>query len=151
MTRFLIAALVLAIPGAVFADAIPYLPAGTDAVLVIQSRKVSETDLMKKVGGDLLKTAFRASRQAQVAVEASGLDPLKDFERVTIGIDLDQKETPKPFALLEGKFDPKAVADAVAAYAKEHPNKVEAITVGGKAAYKVPGGADGDHVRSRPG
>jgi hypothetical protein len=140
MSRFLLAALALAAPTAAFADAIPFLPAGTDAVLVVQSRKVSETDLMKKVGGDLLKTAFRASRQAQVAVEASGLDPFKDFDRVTIGIDLDEKETPKPFALLEGKFDPKAVDGSVLAYAKENPGKVEAITVGGRAAYKVPGG-----------
>jgi hypothetical protein len=138
MSRFLLAALVLASPTAAFADAIPFLPAGTDVVLVVQSRKVSETDLMKRVGGDLLKTAFRASRQAQVAVEASGLDPLKDFDRVTVAIDLD--ETPKPFALLEGKFDPKAVDGSVAAYAKDNPGKVEAITVGGKAAYKVPGG-----------
>ena len=140
MTRFLLAALVLAAPSAALADAIPFLPAGTDAVLVVQSRKVSETDLMKKVGGDLLKTAFRASRQAQVAVEASGLDPLRDFDRVTVGIDLDDKETPKPFALLEGKFDPRAVEESAAVYAKGHPGKLEAITVGGKAAYRIPGG-----------
>lgn len=140
MTRVFLAVLILALPAVARADAIPFLPAGTDAVLVVQSRKVSESDLMKKVGGDLLKTAFRASRQAQVAVEASGLDPLKDFDRVTVAIDLDQKETARPFALLEGKFDPKAVDESIAAYLKEHPGTLEAVTVGGKAAYKIPGG-----------
>jgi hypothetical protein len=140
MSRFLLASLALAAPVAARADAIPFLPAGTDAVLVVQSRKVSETDLMKRVGGDLLKTAFRASRQAQVAVAASGLDPLKDFDRVTVGIDLDEKATPKPFALLEGKFDPKAVDESVSTFAKQNPGTVEAINLGGKAAYRVPGG-----------
>lgn len=132
--------LVVIAPAFLQADALPFLPATTDAVLLVESKKVRESELMKKVGSDLLKTALRASKQAATAVDASGIDPLVDVDRVTVAMDLDKANPPKPFALLEGKFDRTKIDASVTAYLKEHPKALEAIDVGGKPAYRVPGG-----------
>ena len=70
------------------ADNAAYLPADTDVVLTMQARNVAESELGKKIGGDLLQQVLRASKPAAALVEASGLDPLKDFDRITAGLDL---------------------------------------------------------------
>jgi hypothetical protein len=140
MARLLFPAALLALPAvAAAADPAAYLPAETDAVLTIQSRRISESELGQKLGTDLMKELLQASKPAADAVQATGLDPLKDFDLITVGIDLDQAGTYKPFALFEGKFEAKKVEDSVAAYMKDHPDKVQPVTVGGKSAYKLPG------------
>ena len=140
MTRALILACLIALPTAARADAVAFLPAETDAVLTIEARRVADSELGRKVGADLMKELLRASKPAAAAVEATGLDPLKDFDRITVGLDLDQSGSYRPFALFEGPFDAKKVEASVAAYMKDHPDKVQQATVGGKAAYKLPGG-----------
>ena len=140
MRRSLFALVFLSSPALAQTDVTAYLPADTDAVLTVQARRVADSELGKKVGADLLKEALRAIKPAAVAVEATGLDPLKDFDVITVGMDLDKTDPPRPFALFEGKFDTKKMEESVAAYMKEHPDKVSAVTVGGKSAYKVPGG-----------
>ncbi len=121
-------------------DFTAYLPPETDAVLIVQARKVAESDLMKKIGGDLLKDVLKASRQASAMVEASGLDVMKDFEVVTVGMDLDKLDVPKPFALLQGKFEAKKVHESIAAYMKKNPDRITAVDANGKAAYRIVGG-----------
>lgn len=122
------------------ADVTAYLPAESDVVVTIQVRQVAESELGKKVGADLLKELLGAVKQAAAAVEASGLDLLKDFEVITVGIDIDHLDPPKPFALFEGKFDAKKVEASMSKFAKDHAERLSAITVGGRAAYKLPGG-----------
>jgi hypothetical protein len=140
MSRPLILACLFALPAAIRADVVAYLPAETDAVLTIEAGRVADSELGRKLGADLMKELLRASKPAAAAVQATGLDPLKDFDRITVGLDLDQAGSYKPFALFEGKFDTAKVEGSVAAYMKEHPEKVQAATVGGKSAYKLPGG-----------
>lgn len=139
MRHLLIAALLCLPAAGRAADPVPFLPARTDAVLTIQVRQVAESDLGKKYGADLLRELLRVSKPAAAAVQATGLDPLKDFEVITVGLDLEHTDPPRPFALFEGKFDAKKVEAAVAAYAKEHPAQLEAVSVGGKGAYKIAG------------
>src|SRR5262245_39140243 len=139
MRRSLFALVFLSSPAFAQTDVTAYLPADTDAVLTVQARRLAETELGKKVGADLLKEALRAIKPAAVAVEATGLDPLKDFDVITVGMDLDKTDPPRPFALFEGKFDTKKMEASIAAYMKDHAEQVIAVTVGGKPAYKVPG------------
>src|SRR3954467_7591537 len=104
--RRLLATCLLALPAAARgADPVPYLPAGTDAVLTVQARQVIESDLGKKVGADLLKELLEVVKPAAAAVKATGLDPMRDFDVVTVGMDLKNTSPPRPFALFEGKFD----------------------------------------------
>lgn len=139
MRRLLVACL-LALPVAARgADPVPYLPAETDAVLTVQARRLAETELGKKVGADLLKELLGASKPAAMAVKATGLDPMRDFDVVTAGITFAKATAARPFALFEGKFDVKAVEGHLAAYAKDHPKDVSTIKVGDRTAYKVTG------------
>src|SRR5262245_49659259 len=138
--RVLLTACLLALPVAARgADPIPYLPAETDAVLTIQARQLAESELGKKVGADLLKELLEVSKPAAAAVRATGLDPMRDFEVVTVGLTFNKATAARPFALFEGKFDRKAVEDKVDEYVKDHPDRLSAVTVGGKPAYKVAG------------
>src|SRR5258708_326450 len=138
--RRLIACCLFAMPVAAHgADPIPYLPAETDAVLTIDAKKLVESELGKKFGPELLKELLSVSPPTAAAVKATGLDLLHDSEMVTIGVALDKVNPTRPFALLEGKFDAKKVETNVAAYMKENPKKLSAITVGDKAAYKIVG------------
>jgi hypothetical protein len=140
MRRLSIVTVFLTLTGfASAADVTVYLPAETDVVVTIQVRQVAESELGKKVGAELLKELLGAVKQAAAAVEASGLDLLKDFEVITVGIDIDHLDPPKPFALFEGKFDAKKVEASMVKYAKDHQERLSAITVGGRAAYKLPG------------
>jgi hypothetical protein len=121
------------------ADVLAYLPAETDVIAVFKSKEIAQTELIKKVGGDLLKDLLKASRQASDAITASGLDPMKDFDAITIAIDLDQPGNPKPFAVFEGKYDIAKVTASIAEFMKKNPNQVEAVSVAGLAAYRVKG------------
>lgn len=138
MRRLLLVAGLLALPAmSDAADRAAYLPAETDAVVTIQVKQVAESELGKKIGAELLKELISVSKPAEAAIQATGLDLLKDFDHITVGIDLDKTNPPRPFALLEGTFDAKKVTDSIAAYMKDHPEKVVAITVGEKPAYKL--------------
>jgi hypothetical protein len=85
----------------------------------------------------LLKDLLAVGKPAAAAVRATGLDPAKDFDVITVGLTFNKATAARPFALFEGKFDRKAVEGTVAAYMKEHPTHLSAITVGDKPAYKV--------------
>jgi len=126
------------------ADVTVYLPADTDLVVTMQVRQVAESELGKKIGKELIKELLGSSKQATAAVEATGLDPLKDFDLVTVGMDLDKTDNPKPFALLEGKWDKKKVEDAIAAFAKANPTKLLPMMLGEKPAFKLPGSQQHD-------
>jgi hypothetical protein len=119
------------------ADRAAYLPADTDVVVTVQVKQVAESELGKKIGADLLKQLVSISKPAEAAIQATGLDLMKDFELITVGIEIDKTDPPKPFALLEGTFDPKKIEQSVSAYRKEHPGKVEPIEVAGRPAYKI--------------
>jgi hypothetical protein len=140
MRRISIVTVLLAVPAfASAADVTAYFPAQTDVVVTVQVRQVADSELGKKVGAELLKELLGTVKQAAAAVEASGLDLLKDFEVITVGIDIDHLDPPKPFALFEGKFDAKKVEASMSKYSKDHQERLSAITVGGRAAYKLPG------------
>jgi hypothetical protein len=143
MRRLLFAACLVALPARAATDPIPYLPAETDAVLTVEAKKVAESELGKKVGTDLIKELLGAYKPAAEVVKATGLDPMKDFDVVTVGLDLDKTDPPRPFALFEGKFDRKKLEANLAEYMKEHKN-LTAVTVGDKPAFKLTTGKAAD-------
>jgi hypothetical protein len=148
--RRLFAACLLVLPAAArgATDPLPYLPPDTDALLTIEVRKVADSELGKKIGADLLKELLGISKPAAAAVKATGLDPMRDFDFITVGMHIDGTNVPRLFALLEGKFDRKKIEDNVAAYMKEHPTHLTAINVNDKSAYKVNGGKPTDTMHA---
>lgn len=120
-------------------DATPFLPPETDVVITIQSKQISESELLKKLGGELIKVLLKSSQQAADAMEASGLDLLKDFDRVVVGIDADNTTPVKPFALMEGKFDTKKVIANVKAFIEKNPGRIRETAIGEHPAYQVNG------------
>lgn len=124
-------------------DPVPYLPAETDAVLTVQAREVLDSDLGKKHGAELLKELLEAYKPAAAAVRATGLDPHRDVETMTVAIGLKDATPSRPFSLIEGKFEAKKLEANLAAYQKDHP-ELTAIRVGDRAAYKLTGAKPAD-------
>lgn len=119
-------------------DTIPFLPPNTDVILIVDAKEVVASEAMKRIQPDLIKDLLKTVKKADTAIAASGLDPLKDFTRITVSLNLDDPSHPVPFAVIEGKFDPKKIQENIESYSKANPSVIEAIKVAGKPAYKLP-------------
>ncbi len=136
---FILGMLLLVSKGAYALDTVPFLPADTDVIAIVNTKEVVASEAMKRIQPDLVKDLLKTVKKADIAIAASGLDPLKDFTRMTVALNLDTPSSPRPFAVLEGKFDTKKIGESIDAYVKANPTVIESIKVAGKQAYKLPG------------
>ncbi len=119
------------------ADPARFFPAETDIVISLNVRQLLDSPLVKQNALDLIKTTLAANKSLGGAISALGLDPLTDFDRVSIGMGLDDISSPKAVAVIDGKFDVKKITDVIEAQAKENPKQYGVEVVGGKTIYKI--------------
>ena len=143
MSRAIAAVCLAAAAGSARADDLAYLPADTDAVVVIDAKKLAGSDFLKRDAADIVAELLKVSRHAELAVAASGLDPLKDIDRVVVGLNLDAPQSPRPFVLAAGSFEAKKVSAALTAYAGKNPKQMSAVKVGEREAFLVTGNREG--------
>jgi hypothetical protein len=117
------------------ADIEKFLPKDTDAVLSVNVKQIVDSAVFKKNGLNLVKETLEKNKDVQLIIQATGIDPLKDFERITIGLTIDDPKSPKVMMIFEGKFDPKKITSILDAEAKK-PTKIKTDTVNGKTIYK---------------
>jgi len=118
---------------AVEADAMT--PAEAEFVLSVNLKQILESGLYKKHAADILNLALQ-SPEAKKMIEATGIDPLRDLDAVTVaswGI-----QTPKFLVMVRGKFDQDKIVTAIKARAKEDPK----IKVSQEGAFTIVEGAD---------
>ncbi len=112
------------------------LPADTEFVVQVNVRQALDSELVKKYAIEQIKQAM-AGNDAQKALKALGLDPLKDIDRVTIGgYGTDPKDM-KALAVIRCKFDPEKLSSAAEAHAQKDPEKLMGLTEGGVTLYKM--------------
>ncbi len=119
------------------ADLATFLPRETDLVLSLNVRQVLEAPAIKTRAIDLIRTTLNTSKEAQESVKALGLDPLADFHRVSIGMELENLNNPRAIIVIEGKFDPARIARLMEDLIKKDPKQFGTEKVGGKALYKL--------------
>lgn len=119
------------------ADLGKLFPKETDIVVTLNVRQVLDSPAVKNNALDLIKTSLSSSKEAQQAIKALGLDPLHDFNRVSIGIGLENLAQPKAVVILEGKFDVKKITETLDSLVKGEPAQYGVEKVSGKSIWKL--------------
>ena len=73
----------------------------------------------------------------QQILKATGLDPLKDIDRVTLGSWGKDKDDMKAVAVVRGRFNPEKIFEAVKAQAANNADKLAIVTEGDYKLVKI--------------
>jgi hypothetical protein len=129
------------------ADLETYLPKDTDLVLSLNVRQVLDSPVVKNNAIDLIRTTLSTNKEVAESIKALGLDPLVDFNRVSIGINLENFNNPRAIVVIDGKFDAMKIARLMDELIKKDPkqfgtekgNKVlYRLTVSNQPVYAMP-------------
>jgi hypothetical protein len=114
-----------------------FLPKETDVVVSVNVKQILDSAVVKKNALDMIKAALSGNKEVQETLKALGLDPLKDFSRISMGLGLDDPSKPKAVVVVEGKFDARKIDDVLEMLAKNEPKKFAKDKVGGQTIYKI--------------
>ncbi len=140
-TGRLLPALVLAAAAAASARAAApdkYLPSDSDFVAVINVRQLLDSPLVKKQDLEKLRSQMKSNEDVNKILQATGLDPLKDIDSVSLGVALGTGE-PKVAFVVHGKFDLDKIHAAAAEAAKAKPDEFGVETKDGTKIYRMKG------------
>ena len=122
-------------PAARAADVDKYLPADSEAVVVLNVRQVLDSDIIKKYALGQIKD-FLAGTDPQKFLKERGLDPLKDINRVVIGGSGTDQSDAKGLFIIHGKFDPQKLYKAAEAQTKQDPDHFSLVKDGADVMFK---------------
>jgi hypothetical protein len=118
------------------------LPDDAEAVLVVNVRQILDSPLVKKHALEQVKAALQMDAQLKQLLAASGVDPLKDVDSLTLSTA--GGTSGKVLMVVRGKFDLDKVKTAADDFAKKHPGKLKITEEGKTRLYE--GEADGKPV-----
>jgi len=129
----------LAAPVARAAEVDRLLPADSEAVVVINFRQALDSEIVKKYALGQLKDVL-AGGDAQKVLKELGIDPLKDVDRVSVGLsgldpDTNFKDI-KGLAVIRGKFDPQKLYKAAEAQTRKDADHFSLIKDGQDVIFK---------------
>lgn len=110
------------------------VPSDSEAVIVINVRQMLDSGLIKKYALEQMQAAIKGNAEAKKMMEATGLDPLKDIDSITMSV-LANAGDPKVLAFVRGKFDLDKLQSALAEFAKAKPDDLSIETKGGQKVY----------------
>jgi hypothetical protein len=119
-----------------------YLLEDTNLLFVLDVKQARGSKLYTPNDEKILRTLL-ANPEAQLYLEGTGFDPLKDLDRFALFMSPScfpgGGETPPsqagPIFLLEGKFDPTRIHARLSKLAKEKPEQFEALEMEGEKVY----------------
>ena len=116
----------------------PLLPKETESVVFVNMKQLVESDLIKKFALGQLKQMVSSNDDVQQILKATGLDPFKDIDRVTLGSWGKDKDDMKAVAVVRGRFDPAKIFEAVKAQAAKDADKLAIVEQkDGESTYKL--------------
>ncbi len=121
-------------PGARAAEADKLLPAESDTVVYVNFKQIVEADVVKKYAIDQIKQAL-AGQDAKKLLEDMGLDPMKDIEKVWVGMSGSGEDT-KALVVIHGKFEPEKLFKAAEATTKKDGDKFSMVKDGNTTMFK---------------
>lgn len=111
------------------------LPADADSIAFVNVKQLVESDVVKKYAIEQIKQAL-AGQEAKKILEEMGLDPLKDVEKVWVGMSGKDKDDMKVLTIVHGKFDPQKLFKAAEAASKKDGDKFTMIKDGNNTLFK---------------
>jgi len=110
-----------------------------EMVLVVNLKQLFASDLMKKGGTEEIKKAITANAQARTVSEATGIDPTKDIDSITVSGTLspaNPKDT-KALVVVRGRFDQDKLQGAAEQFAKKHPDELKLLKEDKQQLYQI--------------
>lgn len=105
--------------GAGAAEVDKYLPDDTSVVITANVRQILASPLVKKNALELIKQTLKDNADAQKALTALGIDPLKDIDRLVVAMPEVSENVNKGLVIVYGTFDPAKVKATAAELAKK--------------------------------
>jgi len=129
------------------ADVTKYLPNDTEILLRVNVRQILDSALVKKHGIDKIKDLINQSNEAQQALQALGLDPLKDVNVLTVA-GPGGNDPEKGLFLIEGNFNAEKFNALAEQAAKDNPDSLKVSKIGDRKVWEVtvPGAPQSLHV-----
>ncbi|VTS01849.1 hypothetical protein [Tuwongella immobilis] len=120
------------------ADFEALLPESVDSVVHLKISELMNSPLAKKYVVPMLKDGLENNAQANAAFQGMGLDPLKDFDSITIGsISGESPEDLDLVILLRGTFDVNKLNVAMKAASAAESEKIAMVKDGKLSFYKL--------------
>jgi hypothetical protein len=123
------------------ADAVEIDPlAPSDAVILagLNIRTLLEAPLVKKEDLEKLKAALKNNAEAMKALNATGLDPFKDIDSITLA-GSGGLANGKLLVVARGRFDLDKIQTAAEAVAKDKPDELKILKEGPLTVYELQG------------
>jgi len=118
------------------ADLDKLAPADAEAAVVINIKNFLSSKLFKKYGEDAVKEALKTAEAAKF-IEATGLDPLKDLDSITVtGTGIGNPDG-KAVVLVKGNFNVAKLQATVEAEAKKAGQQLKTTKDGGQTYYTI--------------
>jgi hypothetical protein len=118
------------------ADVDPLLPKETEQVVHVNVKQILESDIVKTYALGQIKQAMQGE-DVKKQLEALGLDPLKDVEKLTVGFWGKDQSDMNAVVVLRGKFDPKKIFESAKAEAAKSPDKLSIEDEGDAKLVKI--------------
>lgn len=118
------------------------LPTKSDMVVYVNVRQLLDSEIVKKYAIEQIKQVL-AGNDAQKVLTQMGLDPLKDVDRVIMGVsfgdDLTKLDPTKidNFAIIRGKFDADKLYKAAEQASKDMGDKFTLVKEGDTTLLKI--------------
>ncbi|HEX4608543.1 MAG TPA: hypothetical protein VH092_10090 [Urbifossiella sp.] len=111
------------------------LPPDADVVVSVNVRQVLESDIVKRYALENLKQTLQGN-DAQALLRDLGLDPLKDVDRVVIGLSGKDETDFKYLVVVHGTFDPEKLYKAAEAQTRKDANHFAMVKDGSDVMFK---------------
>jgi hypothetical protein len=116
----------------VVADVTSYLPGDTTLVVSLDVKQLLRAPLVRD-GRPAVKQAFADIAKA---LDAVGVDPAKDLDRVILAVG-DQLKATSMLMLVQGQFDQQKVEGRLRERARVHQGDVQPVEIGGATVYQI--------------
>lgn len=111
------------------------LPPDADVVVSVNVRQALESDIVKQYALENLKQTLQGN-DAQKMLRELGLDPLKDVDRVTIGMSGKDETDFKYLVVVHGTFDPEKLYKAAEAQTRKDADHFALVKDGRDVMFK---------------
>src|SRR5207244_6977231 len=98
-------------------------------------KKVVDSDIVKKYALEQLKQTLQGN-DAQKFLKEIGVDPLKDVEKVVLGMYGKDQSDMKGLVIVHGKFDPAKLFQAAEVHTKKDPDHFSLLKDGKDVMFK---------------
>jgi hypothetical protein len=122
----------------------PLVPSDAEILAGINVRSILDSPLMKKKGQEELKAALKKNADLMKVLDATGLDPFKDIDTITMA-NSGGLTNGKVLLVARGRFNLDKIHTTAEAVAKDKPDHLKILKEGNVTVYELKGeGANAD-------